>query len=265
MRYERLVALRQDLGRGVEQAADSAGPRAGCVDDDVALESCVRRDQGVSTVRRASRRQGRGGQDPDSSIPEEVCKQHAVGVAVDVAVARPEQPAGEVGALEVGNGHPETVLVEHARVVDAQLPLDLDAPLERGEVVRGAAEPQIAVARDLQVVLVLEPPEEVHAPCADLDRDGLQVLRLDDADRETGGLGRDLPALDHGHRVDSQLGQVEGGAKTEGTGADHGYLRVRPAHVAARSNRSSTTSIVSSSIGVEIEARPPRAIRTPAR
>ena len=59
-------------------------------------------------------------------------------------------------------------------------------------------EPQVAVADDAQVALALQPRERAHAPHADLDRQRVEVLRLDDPHREPGGRAGDVPRVQHG-------------------------------------------------------------------
>src|SRR5439155_9736581 len=69
-------------------------------------------------------------------------------------------------------------------------------------------------------------------------------------------------ALEDGDVRDAELGELERGAEAEGAAADDGHRR--PGHL-ARSTRRRISSIVLPSIGVEMDARPLRAIRTPAR
>ena len=88
--------------------------------------------------------------------------------------------------------------VEQLRVVDAELVLEGDAALVVGEVLLGVGGAQVAVAGDAQAVVALELGEDPHREHADLDRQRVDVLRLDDPDREPGGGAGDAAAVDHG-------------------------------------------------------------------
>jgi hypothetical protein len=85
-----------------EEFADTARPCSSCVHHDVALERRVRRDEDMPAARR-----DRGvdelarGEDRRTPFPEQVGEQTAVDMAVERAVARAEEPAGQVAALEV--------------------------------------------------------------------------------------------------------------------------------------------------------------------
>src|SRR5205807_68816 len=90
------------------------------------------------------------------------------------------------------------------------------------EVVSGVAEPEIAVPGDREPVLPFEAAEALHAAGADLDRERIEVLRLDDPDGEPGGGARDVRPLEHGHVRDAELGQRDRRAEAERPAADDG-------------------------------------------
>ncbi len=159
-------------------------------------------------------------QDPSAASRDHVGERLAVAMAVDVAVARAEQSAGKVVAGHVRDEPSEPVPIEDAAVGHAELVLDLDAALERLEVGVAMTEAEVAVAHDLEGARALEGREGAHALDADRDGERVEVLRLDDPDRQTRRRAGDPAALDDGDVGDAALGQVVGRRQAERAGSD---------------------------------------------
>ena len=132
----------------------------------------------------------------------------------------PEESAGKVVAGHVRDEPLEPVTIEDAAVGHAEPVLDLDAALERHQVGFAMTEAEVAVARDLEEARPLEGREGAHAVHADRDGELVEVLGLDDPDRQTGRSARDPAALDDGDVGSAALGQVVGRRQAEGAGSD---------------------------------------------
>jgi hypothetical protein len=247
---ERLMALGEDRHRRAEDLADAAGPAAGGVDHEVAFERAFGSFDAARLVADQPRRRAH---------VEVLGEQRAVQVAVDVAVGAAEQAAHEVVAAHVGDEFLHAVAVEQHGVLHAERVLDPHAALVGRHIGLRVGGAQIAVAGDAQAVVALELCEDLHRQHADLDRERLHVLGLDDPDREPGGGAGDAAAVDQRHVAHAEPGELAGRAQAERAGADDD-----DPHRAA-SKRSATSSIVASSIVVEMQVSPLWPISTPAR
>ena len=143
---------------------------------------------------------------------------------IDVAIARtPQRAAHVVDAQGRGEGR-QLVDGEHPGVLDAERALVLHTCGEERDVVGGVAEARIAGAHEADLGLGRELVEGAAREDAQIDPQRVGVLRLDDADRQTGRAACELVALEHLDRYASRSQRIGDAAADDAT-ADHNHAR----------------------------------------
>lgn len=210
------MPLRQDLDRSAEDLADSAGPPAGRIDHDVAVERAVTRRQPMTVPgRRVATEEFRVLEDTAATVPDRRRERVAEAVAVQVPVALAEEATGQVVDPQVRDQPSELVRFDDPAVGHPELALDGDTARECLHVLVAMAQAQVSVADDLEHTRAFERGERPHALHPDRDRDGVEILRLDDPDGQPGGGAGDTTTLDDRHVRDATLDELPGGAQPE--------------------------------------------------
>ncbi len=196
-------------------------PTAGGVDDDLAVDLAPRRSKPVAVPGAGVAADELGALEDAAAAGGDARHQRvAIRMPVDVAVARAEQAAGEIVVAHLRDEPCEVISVDEATVGHPERPLQVDAAREGLHVGLAVAESQVSVAGDMECTRALEIAEEAHALDPDLDREGVEILGLDDPDRQPGRRAGDPATLDDDDVRDAAIGEVIGGTESECTGSD---------------------------------------------